>query len=137
MEDEVARGSKRVTETLLDDDEERRKYMTIDDGLDEPTDAPMDEASRDAVMGETDRKILGYAIMGVDVSEIYSPARITKVCARFGLTPGSAMNLQNGYDFDTLEDRNRAVKRLLEGKPKLLIGSPPCTYFSVLQELNK
>ena len=40
MEDKVARGSKRVTETLLDDDEERRKYMTIDDGLDEPTDAP-------------------------------------------------------------------------------------------------
>ena len=89
------------------------------------------------VISSVDRKILSMAILGVDVTEIYSPARVTQVCSKFGLQPGSAMDLMTGYDFDLLDDRNRAMRKLLVEKPNLLIGSPPCTYMSVLQELNK
>ena len=59
------------------------------------------------------------------------------MCRTFGLVLGSAMDLQNGRDFDLLEHRNRAVKQLLTEKPKLPMGSPPCTYLSIPQELNK
>ena len=84
-----------------------------------------------------DRKIIAAAILGVDVSEIYSPERVAKVCKAFGLEPGSSMDLTNGWDFDLGEHRRRAVRQLREEKPTLLIGSPPCTQFSILQNLNK
>ena len=47
------------------------------------------------------------------------------------------MDLLNGWDFDKGEDRRRAIKVILKTRPKLPIGSPPCTSFSLLQELNK
>ena len=46
------------------------------------------------------------------------------------------MDLTNGYDFDKREDREKAWKKLVEDKPAVLVGSPPCTMFSLLQELN-
>lgn len=42
-----------------------------------------------------------------------------------------------GWDFDLEEDRIRALKYVREEKPTLVVGSPPCTFFSTLQELNK
>ena len=76
-------------------------------------------------------------LASVDVSEMFSPERVTKVCEEFGLVPGQAMDLKNGFDFDRAADRNKAWKSIIADKPKLVIGSPPCTFFSKLQELNK
>ena len=39
-------------------------------------------------MDEDDRIILASAILGVDVTEIYSPERIAKVATEFGLVQG-------------------------------------------------
>ena len=61
--------------------------------------------------------------------------RVTKLCEKFGLKPGRAMDLAAGWDLDREEDRKR--KTIDEEKPFLLIGSPPCTFFSNMQELNK
>ena len=77
------------------------------------------------------------SICNVDVSEIFSPVRVTGHCKIFGLKPGSAMDLATGWDFDRASDRARAAEVVMKEKPKLLIGSPPCTFFSQLQELNK
>ena len=46
------------------------------------------------------------------------------------------MDLTTGWDFDKGEDRRRAVQTILTEKPNLLVGSPECTLFSMLQELN-
>ena len=73
----------------------------------------------------------------VDISEVFSPERVTKLCKQYGLEPGQAMDIKNGYDFDLAEDRRRAWQSIKHDKPKLIIGSPPCTFFSRLQELNK
>ena len=39
---------------------------------------------------------------GAHVSEIFAPPRCTeaRLCKRFGLTPGLAMDLQTGWDFN-------------------------------------
>ena len=37
-----------------------------------------------------------------DVSEIFSPERGTALCKKHGLKPGEAMDIKNGYDFDSL-----------------------------------
>ena len=66
----------------------------------------------------------------VDMSETFSPERVTAVCRDYGLKPGQAMDLNNGYDFDLAADRQKAWDSMLRDKPMLVIGSPPCTYFS-------
>jgi len=39
--------------------------------------------------------------------------------------------------FNRDDHKQLAWKRVREETPYLLIGFPPCTYFSILQELNK
>ena len=46
-------------------------------------------------MTEIDHKILAAAILGVDITEVYSPDRVTKVAQRFGLKAGSTFDLAN------------------------------------------
>ena len=58
------------------------------------------------------------------------------------LIPGFALDLsgedENGdsWDFTRADMRAKARTLLLETKPFLLIGSPPCTAFSSWQALN-
>ena len=87
-------------------------------------------------MTEIDRKILAAAILGVDITEIYSPERVAKVAAKFCLRAGSSFDLTNGWGFNIAEHRRKAWSKIKDESPYMLIGSPPCTYFSMLQELN-
>jgi hypothetical protein len=89
------------------------------------------------MLNEIDRKILSSSIMGVDITEIYSPERVAQVAGKFGLVSGSSMDLTNGWDLFLDDHKRLAWKRVREEAPYLLIGSPPCMYISILQELNK
>ena len=60
---------------------------------DEDVDQIMD--SRD----EVDRRILAPLIVSVDVTEVFSPARMNKLAAKFGLVPGASLNPTNSWDF--------------------------------------
>jgi hypothetical protein len=80
---------------------------------------------------------LNTQIASMDVCEMFSPERVAAVCSRFGLTPGESMDIKGGYDFDTAVDRKRCWDAIIRDEPTLVIGSPPCTMFSRLQELNK
>ena len=82
--------------------------------------------------------VLGDAEVGsVDVVDIFSPERVGKACVSFGLEQGMAMDIKSGFDFDLAVDRARCWETIKRDKPLLVIGSPPCTLFSRLQELNK
>ncbi len=70
-----------------------------------------------------------------DVSEVFGPGRFTSQASHFDLCPGTAMDIRTGYDFSIGVDRDRAREQRRSEKPKLLIGSPPCAAFSVLQNL--
>ena len=71
-----------------------------------------------------------------DVSEIYSPPRVTVMAAKTGLNAGSAMDLRTGYDFSKKEDQERARQQIKEERPRLLVGSPECRMFSTQQQLS-
>ena len=73
----------------------------------------------------------------VDIMEVYSPPRVTQGARKIGLNDGLAMDLTNGWDFRNLVDRELAEKYIDENEPWLVIGSPMCKMFSVLQNLNK
>ena len=59
-------------------------------------------------MTEIDRNILAPAILGVDIAEVYSPERVAKVAAKFGLRAGSSFDLTNVWDFNIAEHRIKA-----------------------------
>ena len=88
-------------------------------------------------LSEVELSVITKCLLGADITEIFSPERITAMCDKFGLIRGSAMDLQNGWDFDRSDHRRLATERVIREKPMVLIGSPPCTYFSMLQELTK
>ena len=76
-------------------------------------------------LDEIDRRILASIIMSVDVTEVFSPARVNKLAAKFGLTPGASLDLTNGWDFSLAADRNRAWKLVKTSTPLVIIVSPP------------
>ena len=79
---------------------------------------------------------------GVDVTEIFSPARVTQVCEEEGLTPGTSMDLttkdEHGrwWDFNDPEMRRAAERKIVEEKPPILIGTPVCTDWCSMQAVN-
>ena len=83
-----------------------------------------------------DFSVLDHIVKGVDLMEIYSPKRVAELAVKFGLVVGASLLLTNGYDFDKKDDQERAWRIARNDKPTLLIGSPPGTSFSMLQELN-
>ena len=78
-----------------------------------------------------------------DISEVYSPPRITKEADKRGLKGGFALDLtvrrKDGkmWDFSKRIMRDEATKMVLEQQPFMLISSPPCTMFSILQNGNR
>ena len=61
-------------------------------------------------MNEVDRKILAAAILGVDITEAYSPERVAKVAQKFSLRAGTSIDLTNGWDFNLGDHRKKAWK---------------------------
>ena len=72
-------------------------------------------------------------VRSVDMSEMFSPERVASVCKKYGLVPRQALDLKNGYNFDLTADRKKAWDFIIRDEPTLIIGSPPCTFFSRLQ----
>ena len=91
-----------------------RRYHT---GIDaESTGSKMDDGDI-GTLNEIDRKIRSACIMGVDITEIYSPERVAKVAKKFGLISGSSMDLTNGWNFDRDDHKKLAWKRVKEEAP--------------------
>ena len=86
---------------------------------------------------EESKKIMALIMNGNDVTEIFSPPRIAEAAKDLGLLPGASMDIQTGWDFSKPADRRRGVEYIKEQKPYVVMGSPPCKLFSVLQGLNK
>ena len=85
---------------------------------------------------EEDKHLLLALVRGVDIMEVFSLARVTRVCARYRLTLGCALDLRTGTNLATPEGRREALRALKRDDPNLVILSPPCTKFSQLTNLN-
>ena len=94
------------------------------------------------VCSQLDQTMMQLMIMGMDVAEVYSPPRVTEMASKMGLRAGWSMDIitndrgGKSWDFNIPEMRNRVARRLLEDKPRLLIGSPMCTIHGVIDNIN-
>ena len=86
---------------------------------------------------EENQRIIMLLATGADVTEVFSPPRVASAAAELGLIPGSSLDLKTGWDFSKQQDRRRAIDLIKTQKPFMIIGSRPCTTFSVLQGLNQ
>ena len=91
----------------------------------------VDDATRAQVM-----LVAAKIINGIDITEIFSPVRVVAMAENMGLIGGLSMDLRTGWDFTKAEDRERCRQYVRRTRPLVLIGSPPCTMFSRLQNLN-
>ena len=71
-------------------------------------------------LNETDRKILASVILGVDITEVFSPERAAQVAKLFSHISRSSMDLTNGWDFNREDHKRKAWERIKEESPVLL-----------------
>ena len=78
----------------------------------------------------------------VDVVEVYYPPCVAEMARTMGLREGWSFDLttcdEQGrlWDFNNANMRNAAVRKVLQDKPRLLIGSSMCGPFSCMNNLN-
>ena len=110
-------------------------------GQKENNDMQLEEDSRPSGPGGADDPDAMIGLLAnlniIDITEVFSPPRVVLQGERLGLRAGSSMDLLTGWNFELKADRDRAIQKIEEEEPMLLIGSPPCTHFSMLQEPNK
>lgn len=90
----------------------------------------------ETVMREIEKSLTALGLDDVHIAEIFCPGRFTAQASLFGLIPGTAMDLRTGWDFNLPENRRRAEQCVKSERPALLVGSPKCAAFSILQNLN-
>ena len=120
-----------------------------------------DVAVRDKVRSRVGRKCLAVHALGGDghayrqerasaaravVAEVYSAPRVSAAAGRlpkYGMMTGLALDITidddtgQPYDFSIKAQRDKAEALIDAQQPVLLIGSPMCTAFSVIQAINK
>lgn len=144
-DDSRSRSRRRIQEDVVEDKDADMRTSTKrdepegDEGRDEGGDRSKmrrvdDEIEKTDEDGDLIMKLCRLSEkIEVELMEMYSPPRVTFEAKNWGLRPGEAMDLLNGWDFRREDHRRAAWKYIDEHKPRLIIGSPMCTVFSQLQ----
>ena len=110
---------------MFNDDGATSCTMVSDENVDQNMDS----------LDEIEGRILASVIMSVDVTEAFSPARVNKLAAKFGLAPGALLDFTNGWDFSCAEDRLRAWKLIKKTVPCVRTRSPHARCFVICRSL--
>ena len=70
------------------------------------------------------------------VAEIFNPKRFGNQAKSTGLREGEAFDILLGHNLLDAKERNRVRQYVKTNKPGLTCVAPPCTLFSMLQNLN-
>ncbi len=117
----------------INDDQHQQRSASGSLSSDAPAAEGMqvDDATRAQIM-----QIAAKVINEIDITEIFSPVRVVAIAEKMGLIGGLSMDLRTGWDFTRAADRERCRQYIRRVKFLVVIGSPPCTMFSRLQNLN-
>ena len=137
--DEAKKSKEDNVETSVEAKPEESKEEVMVEKKDDEME--LDEETMAMVMDKISKleeeSLLVKQLRRVDVVEVYSPPRVSKTAEKHGLKAGEAMDLLTGWDFTLERHRRAAIDYVNRVKPLLIIGSPECTMFSSLQNLNK
>ena len=71
-----------------------------------------------------------------DVAEVYSPPRVCRLAPTMGLSPGFSADITTGTDLTTPDGQMQVWHDIDRQRPRRLLLGPPCTWYSILQNLN-
>lgn len=86
--------------------------------------------------------MLNMLINNMQVAEIYNPPRVVEMANKMGLRGGWILDLTTNEDdgvpgdFNDSRMRNRAIRKILQDKPLVLIGSSTCTAYNSMNRIN-
>jgi hypothetical protein len=92
---------------------------------------------------EQHHKACIYAVQRELVTEVYSPPRVAQFTNKHNLIPGPSIYIQcadedgTPWDLSNSSKRNKLIQLVADTKSAIVVGSPMCTMFSSLQNLNK
>ena len=95
------------------------------------------ESGKDKALSKASRKAILKQMKKLTVAEVFSPPRVTTEAKEMGHQEGGAFDLHTGYDLSQRKDRVRCWQELRQADPHLVVICPPCSPFSLLQELNR
>lgn len=70
------------------------------------------------------------------IGEVFSPDRFVCRASKYGLIPGKAFDLTLGDQFLNASERQKCLKHIRENHYGLIVVTPPCTMYSLLQYLG-
>ena len=70
------------------------------------------------------------------IGEVFSPDRFTQRSSKHGMQPGKAFDLRLGHQFLCPKQRKKCVDHVINNPYDLIVVTPPCTMFSMLQYLG-
>ena len=115
------------------------KTSIAEEGTVSARDAQVEIGSKDPeilVLDDVIGHIFGRDLVTNGVAGVYSVPRVGARASEHGLAQGWALDLLTGWDLTASEARRKARELLDRSKPKLLVGSPVCTYFSTIMAWN-
>ena len=95
------------------------------------------EPGQDRALSKASKKAVVKNMKALTVAEVFSPPRVAAMAEELGHRSGGSYDLQTGYDLSSSVDRMKCMKELRQADPDVLIICPPCSPFSLLQELNR
>ena len=91
---------------------------------------------------QLNKTMLNMLINNMQVAEVYSPPRVVKMANEMGMRGGWSLDLtttdEDGlpWDFNSIKMRNRATREIIQDKPLVVIGSPMCIEYSIVNRVN-
>ena len=114
-----------------------KERLTMEDALEEDPEIALPKKLKNKLRKAHTEAQEAQETFKVEVSEVYSPPRIVQTAKRSGLRVGGSYDIKTGYDLKEEEDYLRRMwDGLVRDDPELVCTCPPCTPFSMLQELN-
>ena len=95
------------------------------------------EDERLSVIHSLERDVLALTGCKVHTFELFNPYRLAEFTSLFGLMGEPAYDLRVGKDLSDPSVQAQVWRDLETLKPRLVLGSPPCAPFSLIQSLNK
>eukprot|EP00435_Cladocopium_sp_Y103_P035426 s3103_g9.t1 len=70
------------------------------------------------------------------IGEVFSPDRFVSRSPKHGMRPGQAFDLRLGHQFLCPKQRRKCIDHIVNNPYDLVVVTPPCTMFSLLQYLG-
>ena len=127
-----------------DAESEAKSGARPEDEAEETTDAALHLAKESCMSSKFEHFLInihiGFARAGEERNELSEV--FTEVARDIGLRAGWTLDActvddeGNPWDFTKLELKNKAIRKVLKDEPLVLLGSPPCTEWSTVMNVN-